>query len=347
MGKYILQKKDFEEIAALINVTTAISNDYKALYNLETNGKKDTEEYKKVLDNLHMDIEFENKLYNEYYHLNYDKCYAWIEYLFENQMPKELKKDIESMMEQDYSNRVIIRILNTLINKMTEDYQNIKKIIPEEVIELLKQLGMPNPDKLASQSAYSNIKIQESLEIDTLNAYLSILQEYIQKEDYRSFRNQLINSKYNITFINKEIEKGMLSNNFDIPETLYINSKMIADLHQVDSNIYDLLKDHYSIQISAKQISEIIEISDMDYSDQNKATTSILRQCLMRASFLLMSDDAISNVNYTFHEFIEGKEYLDRHPNDRISEQLIINCFRSIKKDKNKPNILSLTYRKN
>jgi len=347
MGRYKLEKKDFEEIAALINVTTAISNDYKALYNLEINGKKDNEEYKKVLDNLHMDIDFENKLYNEYYHLNYDKCNAWLEYLFENNMPEKIEKDMETMMKQDYSNRIIMRILNTLINKMTENYHDVKKIIPEEMIEILKQIGIPNPDRMLSQSAYSSIKIQNALEIDTINAYLSILEEYIKKEDYRNFRNQLINSKYNITFINKQIEKDMISNNFDISDTLYINSKMIADLYQLDSTIYDVLKDHYIIQIASKQISEVIEIGDMDYSDQNKAITSILRQCLMRASFLLMSDDTISDINYTFHEFIEGEKYIDRHKNDRISEQLIVNCFRSIKKDKNKPNILSLVYKKN
>lgn len=347
MSKYYLGTKDFEEIEALIKVTTAISNYYQILYNLEINGKKDEEEYLKILENFRMELEFENQLYNKYFHLNSDKCNAWIEFLFETKMPKKIEKDIESMMKQDYDNRIIMRILNVLIKKSVENYQNVKSMVPETIIELLNQTGIPNADDCLVQSAYKHIKINEALEIDTINAYLTILQECITQKEYKSFKKELINSKYNIIFINKDIEKNILSNNFNIPDTLYVNSKMIADFYDIDEFIYESLKDYYNTQISGQQLSQIIEIGDMDYSIPKTAVTSILRQCLMRATFMLMSDECLSDINYTFNETIEDKQYLLRHPNDKISIQLITNCFKTIKKDKTKPHVLSLTYKKN
>jgi len=344
MEVYRLEKKDFEQINNLIKTTSSIDNLYKKIYALEIDGKKDSEDYKKLLDYLNIAIEVETKLYNEY-NLNSSKCIAWAEYLLSDRLPDGFENDMESIMKQDYSNRIIRRILSVLVHKIVSNHKNVKEMLPTEIMELMKQLGMPNPDKIVSQAVYSSIEIQKAFEKDILNSYLAFLQEFLQKEEYRNFRSQLINSKYNIAFINKEIENSMISNNFDIPDTLYVNSRFVADLLQMDLDLYKLLKNSYGVKTSTQQISEIIEIGDLDYSDPIKATTSILRQCLMRAAFLLMSDEVISDVNYEFHEFVEDKKYLDRHPNDRISEQLIINCFRSIKKDKNKPNVLSLGYR--
>lgn len=345
MDKYILNSSDFELINNLIKTTSSLDTLYKKMYELEINDKKQTEEYQKLLDYLNISLEVEDKLYSEA-NLSYSRCIAIVNFILNKKLPDKFLNDVESIMQQDYSNRVLRRILSVLVHKILEDYENIKEMLPNEIIDLMHQIGMPNPDKVVSHAIYSSIELQKAFEKDTLNGFLVFLQEFIDGKDYRFYKNDLISAKYNTAFINKSIESEMVNNKFEIPETFYVNSRFVADITQTDLELYNLLKNLYGVKESTKQISEIIELGDMDYSNSKKAITSILRQCLMRANFLLMSDEAISDVNYEFHEFVEDKKYLDRHPHDRISEQLIVNCFKAIKKDKNKPCVLSFGYRK-
>ena len=139
----------------------------------------------------------------------------------------------------------------------------------------------------------------------------------------------------------------MISNNFVIPKTFYANASLAVDLNQIDLSLFCILKNSYGINESTKQISEIIAISDLDYSDIIKTTTSILRQCLIRSSFLLITDEIVSDMNYKFHKFVESKKYLEKYQTNYISKQLVINCFKGVKRDRNKQRVLSLEYRKN
>lgn len=138
----------------------------------------------------------------------------------------------------------------------------------------------------------------------------------------------------------------MVSSNFNIPEELYFSSKLVADLAGVDSSDYNFYKKMMGINKSINQMANLIEMGDIDFSDMKKSISSILRQCMMRASFLFMSDEDIAEVNYGFHSFIENDDYLLEHKNDKIAEQLVISCFKSVKRDRNKPSIVSLCYRK-
>ena len=346
MEKYKLMKQDYEWLQKLIQTSTSIETLYKKMFDLEISGKKDTDDYKKMLEYLSISIDVEDELYNNG-NLSYSKCMALVEYILNDRVPDGFLNDIESIMTQDYNNRVLRRILNVLVNKIISDYDSIQRMLPSEITDLMEQLGMPNPEQVVSQAIYSSIELQKAFEKDTLNGFLAILQEFTCKESYRTFREDLIRTKYNTSFINKNIETDMRSNSFEIPETFYTNSRFVADLTQTNLELYKLLKDVYGTKESTNQISKVIEMGDMDYSDPKKATSSILRQCLMRSAFLLMSDEVISDVNYEFHEFVEDEKYLNRHPNDRISEQIVINCFKAIKRDRNKPSVLSLGYRKN
>lgn len=345
MKKYKLVNKDFEWLERITQTTISIEALYKKMYDLEINGQKDTEEFSTLMEYLTIAIDVEDKVYNDA-NLNYSKCVALTEYIINDKLPSEYLNDTESIMLQDYNNRVSRRILNILMHKVISDYNSVKEVLPRELIGVMEQLGMPNPEQLVSQAIYSSVELQKAFEKDILNGFLAFLQEFINKKDYYSFRKYLVRSKYNTAFINKDTEIDMRNNRFEIPETFYTNSSFIADLTQTDLELFELLKNSYGTREANQQISEIIEMNDMDYSDPTKATTSILRQCLMRAAFLLMSDEVISDINYEFHQFIEDKNYLERHHKDRISEQIVVSCFRGIKKDRNKPSVLSSEYEK-
>lgn len=308
MQKYIFEISDFKQMESLIKTASSIDSLYQKMYELEIHGKKDTEEYKKLFDYLIIALEVENKIYKDS-KLDYKKGFAWFDYLIDNKLPFDYVSDLESIMRQDYNHRIIRRILNSLLYQITLESD-----------------------------------VQKALEKDVINAYLVFLQESIDKQNYHNLKKNLIKSKYNTAFIKKEIETEMILSNFTISNTLYISSRFIADLMNMDLEFYNMSKNLYGGKISMFQISELMEMQDESYNDPVKSTTSTLRQCLMRAAFLLMSDEIISEVNDEFHEIIESNEYLCRNPHDKISEQLVINCFKSIKKDQKKPKVLAIEY---
>lgn len=171
------------------------------------------------------------------------------------------------------------------------------------------------------------------------------LEDFLQKQEYRKFKNQLIKSKYDIAFINKDVEKDMIYSRYEISKDIYLNSRFIADLLKIDLMIYNISRRLYGIMLSSDHISKMLEINDIDYSDDNKTLESIYRQCLIKATLLFMEDKDVAEVNCIFSELIKFKDYLNDQLNNRISGQLVANCFEDAKKDKEKAKILSFGYR--
>lgn len=344
MQGYVFTNGDFIQIENLIKVTSSIDSIYRKLYDLEINGRKYTEEYNKLIEELKISIEIEKKQYKDC-NLNYWKCVAWNYYFLNKKVPIDFTNNIENVMEQDYNYRIIRRILNTLENIMNLDFKSIKRALPLDIEKKLKQLGIYNNDKFLSKLVDSSSEVIYSLELDILNAYLNFLEEFKTKNEYEYLKKELINSKYNLSFIKKKIESDMISNNFEVSDTIYINSKFYADLVYLDFKSYNDLRNSYGEEKVINQIIKLLEIGDMDYSDSNKICTSVLRQCLIRAILLTMENDMISKINSKYCKYIQDNKYMQKHSDDRISRQLIDNCFNNIEKDREKVNIISFSLR--
>lgn len=342
---YMLSDEDINKIEELIKTTSSIDNIYNKLCDLEIKGKQKTEEYTKLLDYLSIVKEVEDKLYKEA-DLTFEKCTAWTNYIM-LKLPRNFVEEYDSLMIQDYNYRIFRRILSELKRKVVYDYKNMKKLMPKEMLDFARRLSKENPEQFVDHTIHVNTEIKKAIDKDILNAYLLFVQEFIDSPNHSNIRTLLIKSKYNASFINKESENEIINNKFNIPSTLYINSRFIADINQFDLRMLKVLKNDNGMRNAITQISHLIEITDTDYNDTKKVTTSILRQCLLRASLLLMSDLAIDEINFAFHELIDDKRYLEKHKNDRISEQIVADCFKGIKKDKTKQSIVSFGYRKN
>ncbi len=336
---YKLRQSDYEQIEAVIKITSSIDILYRRLYDLEINNQKDTDEYKKILEYLDISLEVEKGNY-EKMNLSANKCVLIINYLLEQRMSSDPKSDLETIILQEDFNRVIRRVISILGSKVLNDHSELQRMIPSQLIEMLQYLGLQNANELVMESIQSSVIMRQAFEKETLNTFLLFLQEVLEDKNYLSFRNRLLKAKYDIIFVNKDIESEMLISNFNVMNFLF-NSKITADFLSLDSNLYKILKNGYGVKISTYQIAELLELSDMDYSSQNTALASILRQLYMRSGFLLLDDEVISDVNYEFHEFVENPNYLNKHKEDKISISVIIQAFRKIKKDREKYGSLS------
>ena len=293
------------------------------------------------MDYLNIALEVENKSYQDA-NLSSERCAAIFEFLLTDRVPDGFLSDTESIMSQNYNNRVMRRILGKLIKILFSDPEYSQNIVPDGIMEKYMKTDGFAFDPSLSKSISNSIKLQEALEVDMIRTYLKLLQEFVDSEKLSVYKDDLIKSKYNIAFINGRVERELINNCFEVPDILQLDSMLVAECADLDMEAYKLITNIFGSKESAGQISELLEFRDSEYKDSNKLIESILRQCLMRSAFLFMSDDSISDIYYEFYEFIEGDNYLKRHPNDRISEQIIISCFKAIQKDRKKTSVLSL-----
>ena len=344
MEKRKLEKRNYETIEKLINITRSIDVLYKKLYELEILGKKETEEYNKNLDYLKIAIDVENKIYND---INSDSNLSILiyDYLLQDRLPDEFISDKDCIVLQDISNLVIRRIISTLKRQIMSNVDVIKDIISKELTSIIKVITnfIDNINILENEMINLSILV-ESLEKDLYGGFLSFLKENMTDKNNENIINELIKTKYLVLFINKNIESDMLINNFNISEYFELNSNYIAKLIKMPNNELKEYKDLYYENDITNQINKLLIISNSDYNISTKNIEAILRECFIRAIFLFLSDSNISDLNFDFHEYIESDEYKELYNNNDISESKVINCFKTINSDRKKTIKKTLNY---
>lgn len=238
MKKVNLDKSDIELVNRIVKVTTTISNIYQKLCTLEVYSQKNSNYYKKLLNNLKIATSIEDELY-ERLNLNYEKLKKIEEYFFNN-LEEFLLEDFEILINQDFDNHIFLRIKNILFNKFSTDYKSLKE---DELIKQMKACNYENNIDIDEFITFGII--DKIIKKDVMDAYLVFLLEFIKKYDFNSYNNSalisnLINSKYNVIFLNKYIEADMIQNGFNITETTVASSKFIAETLNIDLNMYEI-----------------------------------------------------------------------------------------------------------
>ncbi len=330
----ILEKNELELLESSIKVSQSIDKLYTSLYELEINGKKESKEYKEYVEYLKIAVDVYDSLFEEA-KLKPKRCRELINYIEENITTFSNNNDIESILEQDYNNRHIRRIFNTLFNKSLTDDKYFKNTYVKEMKDFLKYKGINDIlDEVIYNIINQSIELNTVFKKDYFKGFLSFVQNTISMNN--QYKNQLIESKYNASFINKDIEQQMIDNNFSLSEQFYTSSSFIKTLIQLDDRAFDGVKDFFFSKIANIQIEKILELKDSDYKDEKKASSAILRICLLRSTFTFINDSTLEDINFKYHKNIEDTAYLKLHKEDKISESLISKAFRNIRSDKEK-----------
>ena len=333
MEKYKLSLDDYKNINNLIKITKKIYLLYQRLYKLDIEDKKDTKEYKDIIKQISILKEEENKLYN----LDFPKYEEYLSFISEKLSSNVNTKTIKNIINLDYNNLHFQRILITLFNKMMNHKDAGKELIPKELTEMKELIKDINIPKLFNGS----IILQDNIKEDILHAFLFFFEEEINYKSNRYLKNKLLKIKYHTSFINQNIEKEMLKNNFNLSD-LYLTSELTSELYKIDNKLYKDMIKNYSINTILEQIKELLKLTDSDFLEDNTNITAIARACLLRACLINLNDDNIMTLNELFHILIEEDIYLIFHYEDRISESIIADAFKKVNNDKQKPKILSL-----
>ena len=345
MDKFAIKPDDLKLFNNLKKTTTTIESIYKKMYELEINNKSEDDSYFELINLLKSLVETENDLYKQI-NLDYNKAISILKYITNNKVSRDFITDFDSITSLDFNNRVYRRILATLMIYITSNKQFIKDYLDDDYLNFIKQNSKKEPYKLAVETSYLDTILRNFLCKDLLTGLLTFLQDNIdisneydrskEKQLYLDCRDDLIRTKYFISFINKDVESDMISNNFVISEKICLDSKDKSDKHKIDPTLYNIVRTSTGISVSNKQLYDILEINNFHYYDSELATSVILKQCLMRSAFLLLNEDVLSKINYKYHYYIESNNYLSKHPNNSISEDIVSKGFKAINKDKSR-----------
>lgn len=326
---------------SIVETTTLIDSLYEKLYRLEVLGKQDDDEYKKTLDYLEVVLDSENYQYNNE-NLTVALATSFCDYLLLKMFPDDIDKDIESVVLQDYDNRVTKRIFGVLSRKILSDLDYIESQILTNHLNFMGKFGIQDANKAALNSICRIQQIDNAFELDLNRSFLFFLQEYIDSEQHRAYKDNLIKAKYNMAFIDKRIGDDQIKTSFTVQKPLYLSSKSIADFLGMNVESYKLLSDWYGMHAVESHINELIEISDIDYRDPTSAVTSILRQCFIRSSFLLVRDSLINESWSAICQTIGTLNYAKKHPANKISEGVIKQAFQKIPDDRKNVSVVFL-----
>ena len=340
MATYYFNNDDIEQLELLTKVTNGTYRLYKRLSELEINEEKDSDEYKRLLGYLNMAIDIEQNKYKAF-DFYYNKAIAWNNYIYKHQLPGDFTPDMDSITDCDYEYLVQRRILSNLFDIVLSNCDKTKEALSSNIQDFMKDAGLKDLT-VTDNIFYGYWAIKKELTVDLYKACLFMLKNYIDEPVYSNLKEALILTKYQIAFLSPRMEKALINDNFNLPHDLYFNSKFISDCFKQDEKFYQSLRDNYGINTCFKQISKLVEISDLDYNNPTMLSHVILLQCFLRASFLFMDEDSIEDTNSSFHNFIKDSQYLDRHAIDKISVSLINDCYNKVKEDKSKVRILSL-----
>lgn len=331
MNNYILTDTDYNDIKNLIKITQKINLLYQKLYKLDIEGKKETKEYDDILKNI-ISLRKEEE---EYYNLSFNKCMAYAHFIDNKLTDGHISTDTtDNIINLKYTREFLIRILSAY-NSRIMNSKNINKLVPEEFQYLA---GDEEFKKLLSDGSM----IKDSIIGDTYNTFMYFLDEEINKKENKCLKNKLIKLKYYASFINRDIEKEQLNNNFDNTNELYLSSKFVKELYRLDEKMYEELNKESSLYLAVDQMKELVKITDSEFLEDNTNISAIARCCFLRSAFLHLDDETIMELNDNFHNVIEEKSYLILHSDDEIGQKMVINAFNIIKKDREKPKTLSL-----
>ena len=228
MEKYILKKEDYEDISFLINVSKALGEIYKELYEIENKLGKNSKEYQECLKRLNSFIDIENNIYNGIKN-NFNKCLVIIEYL-EQSLKNKIDVDKYSIIFDNVYSNELLRIIIRLKKFMFESEEKIVSLIefPDENVK----------QPIVKAFAYSS-RIFSVAKLDTLKCFLAIL----KKDNLNEFYTEM---KYKTSYLFPEIEEEFLNNGFEVDNNPYISAQLFTDflfyIQLVELNIYNTYK---------------------------------------------------------------------------------------------------------
>ena len=327
----MLSKDILENIKTLLAVTSSINETYAKLKELEIKGEKESQEYQSLVEGLKSSLALEKSIYDRFPN-NLD-ILGTIERTISDKKESLINFNLQEKIDAIVNNHNLIktRIHLNLFNKMLaiKDADFVINVNDKEVLK--------------NQTSRSILIINNTVIKDFVNTILTILNLYLNNPKYHMINDLLLNFKYSLSFLYKDVEDDFLENDFNINNELYWESNAIADYYKLDREKLNSIQRGSAYQVFHTTIDEIIEISLDEKSSRLEIFAYTISEVLVRACLLLLGDNVVA--------YLKGKR-LRLDPNtDQIenakdilkaAQKRVDNVFAMYDKDKELLNVISL-----
>lgn len=281
----MLNNNENNVLNKLYNITNSIKDLYFKLITLELNGKKNNEDYKKILDYLSMTRELEEKYMNEI-----DDCNKYLSYFEKNMYGVN---EMNAITEGNYLYLKEFRIIGNLLIYRDENNKNEtilnEAILKDIILMFIKNLDMcikKTTNKFLKEkliyTIYSLIYSNKNIETDLLYYNFNFELDNISKSNYIAYLLNVDNKKYNEKFMwyildfTNNAMKYITKNTYNFNE----ENQIILFLKE---NIIKSCKDLCSNEKELERQKELVDSYDIDnenyyYSEDRELIKSLFKK---------------------------------------------------------------------
>lgn len=300
-----LQKK----IDGLIKIGLSIENIYTNFCNLEKEGKRNSDEYKKYIDYLEMTLEIENKKL-EYFAFDEERLLLTIDYLEQKYNLYGIDANYDYMYLNKES-KAATRIITTFDSYLDDIYYNnnfniADKIDFQQVVLLLKE-----------KQTYDNLKtmgfqMQHLEKRNNLNK---------TNKGTTQLRDPFLDYKYNLAFVNKNLETDFLLNDFNVCKFLSFKNKEHAKFLGLSLKKYENLNVYVTSSEIINKVIEYCKFTEIELLlSHNKERNKLILWFLINNFNNLNSEELLTIREVLFHHL----------PNDNLnpkSKKIVLSCL--------------------
>lgn len=281
----MLNNNEKNVLNKLYNITNSIKDLYFKLITLELNGKKNSEDYRKILDYLSMTRELEKK-----YMYEIDDCNKYLSYFEKNMYGVN---EMNAITEGNYLYLKEFRIIGNLLIYRDENNKN-ETILNEAILKDIMLMFIKNLDMCIKKTTnkflkekliytiYSLIYSNKNIETDLLYYNFNFELDNISKSNYIAYLLNVDNKKYNkkfmwhiLNFTNNAM-KYITKNTYNFDE----ENQIILFLKE---NIIKSCKDLCSNEKELERQKELVDSYDIDnenyyYSEDRELIKSLFKK---------------------------------------------------------------------
>lgn len=291
------------KINKIIIISRTIIEYYEQAFMLEQDNKKDTAEYKKVIEKIKDFIEYEERLLSE---LTPDERSLSIEWLSKKvtNLSKDIFDSIDIILSDDKELLAYQRLISKLKSKHLENLgEPLKNVNPEDY-ECDSEEELNNLKRCVEGTSLLYLTLKD----DEIILLAFLLEKQITDESDLNTKKGLIKIKYQLIATYPSLEKRFIEGKLNKDETIYFNTDLVSTFFRLSQGILEYVKIDYSNQIYVNSIERLLSINNDDFD--NRKLEIQLRELFIRAAFQLLDDDLINEVHTKFLSVTENNEIL-------------------------------------
>ena len=331
-----LTKVDYEDIEFLLRIGNMIQEDYHQLYQLENVGKKDSKEYQNAFSHLRSSIELEENTFSRLSG-SYEKGIAITKILAERSKCDFSKESLDFHMDKD--KQIFFRYIVKFSLNSLQDKEGMKKKMFAHVEETpIDELGIE--DKILQ---YSTLPVYFSMMLsnDVINLVMAINENRKRNIKSEEIKEEMSRIKYLFSFVFNEIEKEMLTNNFEINLSPYLISDSLQSVYNIPKELFRKMKSTLCHQNALGQLEEMFHYSDYELIDPKNMCNLMISQSYIRAFLVMMEEEDKVQLKEEIDDILNYLSHINGIP-FRIAQNMLEETFSLVEEDKKIPKIITI-----